>query len=171
MGMYDPNESFNLLAIFDLDSRDSKNPTMNYKTYDEKIHRCGKWISNSDHRNKTNLNVVPTFSVLLMFDNIYDEPDIKQKIFTFVITQPESYFQDRSVEKLDIDFITNNISVLLSVEANDNEDSYAGELLQMFANNGYEYVVKESYLHYSIDEGNMVPMFIQKPFWEEVIYS
>lgn len=167
MGMYDPNESFQLLAVFDLDVRGIA-PIMNLKTYDDRIMKCGKWIDNFDSTNKLGYECVPTLTVTYTFDSVEDK-SINQHIFSFIVTQPEKYFKTRKLDDMDIDLLSNNISVLLSIYQEDDKDEYAADLLDLFKNQtSYDYSVIESHVHLEVENGDIIPVFSPQPYWKEI---
>ena len=161
--MYDPNESFQLLAIFDLDDRNVV-PVMNLKTYDDIIMKCGKWIDNFESSNKLGYECIPTLTITYTFDSMEDK-DINQHVFSFVVTQPEKYFKTKSLDDMDIDLLSNNISVLLSIYQEDDKDGYAAELLEIFKiQTSYDYSVSESHVHLEVENGDLIPVFRHQPY-------
>jgi hypothetical protein len=157
--MYDPNESFQILSIMHLD-RTFDPSVMNVMHFTETLNKCGNWIHSYESDNKTGVSCVPSITMMFMFDN-----DESKSLYSFVITQPKSYFEKKDVTSLDFKFLANNIHVLLSMLAEDNDDEGLYDIFEWFENSAHEFMGNESYVHYIINDGILEPAYIQMPYW------
>ena len=162
---YDPNNSFQILAILVFDQQ---NGSSDMKTipFRDMIINSDKWIDSHHPLNIRGTMLIPTITISYIFSS--EELNIRKMMYSFILTQSKDFEKIEGHTDEYVDFLTTNIRVMLSAIAEDTDDDYLYDIGMLFENYGYDYLANESYLCYNVENGCLEEQFMQELWYEEL---